>query len=246
MKPRTILFLGANSDIAKAAIDLFAKEGYDLQLALRNPDRFQRKKSDLEIRHSVNVSLHSFDLIKPNLHKDLIQSLDPFPDVVVVAAGYLGSQQIAELSEEESAKILQTNFNGVISVLSHVANIMEERGYGTIVGISSVAGERGRASNYYYGASKAGLTAFLSGLRNRLYKKGIHVITIIPGFVQTKMTEGLKLPPLITAQPGQVAKAIFRAVKKENSGVVYSLKVWKYFMLLIRLIPESLFKKLSL
>ncbi|MCL4128207.1 UNVERIFIED_CONTAM: hypothetical protein GTU68_062310 [Idotea baltica] len=122
---------------------------------------------------------------------------------------------------------------------------MENRKEGTIVGISSVAGERGRASNYLYGSAKAGFTSFLSGLRNRLAGKGVHVLTVKPGFVDTAMTEGLDLPGPLTAQPQQVARAVFKAVgKKKNT--LYTLWMWRYVMLIIRNIPEAIFKKLSL
>jgi short-subunit dehydrogenase len=122
---------------------------------------------------------------------------------------------------------------------------MERRGSGTIIGISSVAGERGRASNYVYGAAKAGFTAFLSGLRNRLAAKGVRVITVKPGFVATRMTEGMKLPPRLTAQPEEVAAAILAATSR-RFDVTYVRPIWWLIMAIIRLIPEPVFKKLKL
>lgn len=246
MNKKTVLLLGANSDIAKETIKIFAEADYYLQLGLRNPSILERFKSDLEIRYQTNISLHKFDVLEVESHQTFIASLDPLPDVVVMAVGYLGDQKRAEKSHDERELNLQTNFNGPVAILSDLANKMEERGHGTIVGISSVAGDRGRASNYLYGSAKAGFTAFLSGLRNRLSKKGINVVTVIPGFVNTKMTEGLDLPPLITAQPEQVAHAIYQSVKKGKSGVLYSLKIWRLIMLVIKSIPEKIFQKLSL
>lgn len=243
---KTLLLLGANSDIAKSTLTPFAKDGYNIQLALRYSDRLKREKDDLVIRHEIEVSLHDFDLLDLDSHAEFMRGLDPLPDVVILAAGVLGDQETAEGDRSERNLILMSNFNGAVSILSEIANAMEKRGSGTIVGISSVAGDRGRASNYYYGAAKAGLTAYLSGLRNRLNKKGITVITINPGFVKTKMTHDLKLPPLITAKPDQVGRAIYKAVRKKRGTVIYTLGVWRYIMLVIKLIPERIFQKLSL
>ncbi|MFK7924061.1 MAG: SDR family NAD(P)-dependent oxidoreductase, partial [Bacteroidia bacterium] len=119
-----------------------------------------------------------------------------------------------------------------------------QRGSGKIIGISSVAGDRGRASNYLYGSAKAGLTAYLSGLRNRLASKGVHVMTVKPGFVRTAMTENMDLPPVITGEPSKVAKDIIRSVRR-GRNVIYTLWMWRYIMLIIRTIPERIFKKLS-
>ncbi|MEP4341571.1 MAG: SDR family NAD(P)-dependent oxidoreductase, partial [Lentilitoribacter sp.] len=126
-----------------------------------------------------------------------------------------------------------------------LANRFEERGSGTIVGISSVAGERGRASNYIYGSAKAGVTAFISGLRNRLAKRGVHVVTVLPGFVATQMTEGMDLPAKLTAEPSDVADAIARAVGGKKD-VIYVIPTWHLIMLIIRNIPESIFKRMNI
>jgi short-subunit dehydrogenase len=126
-----------------------------------------------------------------------------------------------------------------------VANAYEAMKAGMIVGISSVAGERGRQSNYIYGSAKAGFTAYLSGLRNRLFRSGVHVMSVQPGFVNTRMTQHLTLPPLLTAQPEQVADAVFKAVQRKKN-VLFVKWPWKYIMLIIKSIPESIFKKLKL
>jgi decaprenylphospho-beta-D-erythro-pentofuranosid-2-ulose 2-reductase len=123
-----------------------------------------------------------------------------------------------------------------------LANHFERRGSGTLVGISSVAGDRGRASNYVYGSAKAGFTAFLSGLRNRLAKKGVHVVTVKPGFVATRMTAGMNLPKALTAHPDDVARAVYRAFERKND-VIYILPIWWMIMRIICIIPEILFKK---
>ena len=140
---------------------------------------------------------------------------------------------------------MRANFEGPASVLAVLANRFEARGSGTLVGISSVAGDRGRATNYIYGAAKAGFTAYLSGLRNRLAKKGVHVVTVLPGFVATRMTDGLDLPPKLTAEPAEVGEAIALAVEKKRN-VIYVKPIWWLVMAVIRNIPEAVFKGLKL
>ena len=146
---------------------------------------------------------------------------------------------------KESERILATNYIGAVSILNIIANDFEKRKSGVIVGISSVAGDRGRMSNYLYGSAKAGLTAYLSGLRNRLFHSGVHVLTVKPGFVRTKMTEGLPLPVLVTADPEQVAKKIYAAIKRRKN-TIYILPIWLLIMYIIRNIPEAIFKKMKL
>jgi len=143
--------------------------------------------------------------------------------------------------------VLRSNFEGPASLFTVLANRMAARGSGTLLGISSVAGERGRAANYVYGSAKAGFTAFLSGLRNRLArdKTGVHVVTVLPGFVYTQMTQGMDLPAKLTAQPTEVAQAIVNAVEKQRD-VIYVRPVWQAVMLAIRNIPEFQFKKMSI
>ncbi len=131
------------------------------------------------------------------------------PDVAVCVVGLLGEQRENETDLDAAVRVMRTNYEGPATILSVIANLFEARGSGTIVGVSSVAGDRGRATNYVYGSAKAGFTAFLSGLRNRLAKKGVHVVTVKPGFVATRMTEGMKLPPALTATPEAVADQVF-------------------------------------
>ncbi|MDH3262781.1 MAG: SDR family NAD(P)-dependent oxidoreductase, partial [Paracoccaceae bacterium] len=164
------------------------------------------------------------------------------PGIAVSAVGLLGKQEEAERDAEAARQILRSNFEGPALVLAEIANRFEARGSGTIVGISSVAGDRGRATNYVYGSAKAGFTAFLSGLRNRLAKKGVHVLTVLPGFVATKMTEGHDLPPKLTATPQEIAEAVARALDRRRN-VIYVKPVWALVMLIIRNIPEPIFKR---
>ena len=138
------------------------------------------------------------------------------------------------------------NFEGPGLLLGFFAGQMAKRGTGTIVGISSVAGDRGRATNYVYGSAKAGFTAFLSGLRNRLASRGVHVLTVKPGFVRTKMTEGMKLPPPLTAEPEEVARRVYRAAEVKKTDLIYVRPAWRLIMAIIRNIPEARFKRMKL
>jgi short-subunit dehydrogenase len=159
--------------------------------------------------------------------------------------GYLGEQAVAEKDFNEARKIIDTNYTGCVSVLNVIANDFERRKKGFIIGISSTAGDRGRKSNYCYGSAKAAFSTYLSGLRNRLYSSGVRVLTVKPGFVRTMMTEGMRLPPLLTARPDEVAKDIVRAQEKDRD-VLYTKWFWKWIMLVIKALPEAIFKKTNL
>lgn len=241
----TALILGAGSDIAVAIAREFAGQKYDIQLAARNVNSLYPLQQDLQIRHQVKATAFAFDATDFEGHAAFYANLPAKPDVTISVFGYLGEQEKAQTNWQESARIIHTNYTGAVSILNIVAEDYAAKGAGTIVGISSVAGERGRQSNYIYGSAKAGFTAYLSGLRNRLFHKGVHVLSVQPGFVNTRMTEHLKLPPLLTAQPQQVAKDVFKAVKGRKN-TLYTKWHWKYIMLIIKSIPEGIFKKLKL
>ncbi len=240
-----VLILGATSDIAIALAHKFGASGADLQLAARNPDSLQILKKDLEIRYQVDVKVCSFDATRFDTHQDFYQSLEVKPDIVICVFGYLGDQSVAANDWQESKRIIDTNYTGAVSILNIVANDFEQKQRGVIIGISSVAGERGRQSNYVYGSAKAGFSAYLSGLRNRLAGSNVHVITVKPGFVDTSMTAGLDLPKMLTAQPAQVASSVFSAIKKKKN-VLYVLAIWRLIMFIIKMIPEGIFKKMKL
>lgn len=240
-----VLILGATSDMAVAIARQLATSGYSITLAGRNAERLSAIESDIRIRHKATVSSVYFDALDFNSHQAFYDSLSERPDIVVCVFGLLGDQAEGEKDWSHSLEILTTNYTGAVSILNIVANDFERRKKGVIAGISSVAGERGRQSNYLYGSAKAGFTAYLSGLRNRLYPHGVHVLTVKPGFVKTKMIEGLKTPGPLTASPKKVAEKISNAIlKKKNT--IYVLPVWGLIMMVIRNIPESIFKKLKL
>jgi decaprenylphospho-beta-D-erythro-pentofuranosid-2-ulose 2-reductase len=243
---KTMLLLGGTSDIGRAIAAEYAAKGWNIVLTVRDSDAGERNAADLRVRHKANVRVLKFDLLRPEDRDSLLRSLDTMPDTVVSALGMLGDQARAETDPSHAREILMANFEGPALLLGFFAGQMAARGRGTIVGISSVAGDRGRATNYVYGSAKAGFTAFLSGLRNRLAAKGVHVLTVKPGFVRTKMTEGMKLPPALTAEPQEVARRIYRAAEVKKADLIYVRPVWRLVMTIICAIPESRFKKMKI
>ena len=240
-----VLIVGGRSDIGLALAHRFAAAGHPVQLAARNAAALAADKSDLEVRHGVTVTLHELDILTTSSFEAFVDGLPALPTVAICVVGLLGEQTVSETDADAAALTMRSNFEGPALLTGLLANRFEQRGSGTIVGISSVAGERGRKSNYVYGSAKAGYTAFLSGLRNRLAKKGVHVVTVLPGFVATRMTEGMDLPKRLTASPAEVAEGIYKAVGK-GRDVVYVKPVWWVVMSIIRAIPERVFKGLSI
>lgn len=245
MTVNSVLILGARSDMANALAHKFASEGCSIQLAARNVQSLQSDKADIELRYKGSVSLHEFDVLDTLQYDTFISSLPILPDTVICAVGYMGDQSTNETQTESIAHVIRTNYEGPAAIFSLLALQFEARGHGTLVGICSVAGLRGRASNYIYGSAKAGFIAFLSGLRNRLFKKGVHVVTVLPGFVATRMTQDMDLPAKLTAQPNEVADAIWTSViKKKNT--VYVRRIWWPIMFVISSLPEFIFKRTNL
>lgn len=240
-----VLIIGAKSDIALALAHEYARHGYDLYLAARNHTELANDVRDMQIRYKTKITTVEFDVTDLSTHRAFYEQLSPAPSGVISVVGYLGDQKKAETDFQEAHKIITTNFSGCVSILNIVANDMEQKKRGFIIGISSVAGDRGRQSNYFYGSAKAAFSAYLSGLRNRLTKSGVTVLTVKPGFVNTKMTHGMNLPPKLTAEPQEVAHDIFQAQQKSRS-VIYTKWYWRFIMLIIRHIPEAIFKKMTL
>lgn len=240
-----VLILGGRSDIGLACARAFAGRGHPVQLAARNALELAPAITDIGLRHGHAASAHEFDVLETAGHAAFLDALPAEPGIVVCAIGAMGAQERSETDFDAAALVLRSNFEGPAAILGLVANRMEARGRGVIVGISSVAGDRGRATNYVYGAAKAGFTAFLSGLRNRLAATGVHVVTVKPGFVNTRMTAGMDLPAKLTAEPAEVAEAICRAVERRRN-LIYVRPVWWAVMMVIRAIPEPVFKRLKL
>jgi decaprenylphospho-beta-D-erythro-pentofuranosid-2-ulose 2-reductase len=240
-----VLILGATSDMALAIARQLAIEGYSITLAARNIERLSVIEGDIRVRHKAMVNSVFFDALDFEGHEQFYNSLLEKPDIVICVFGLLGDQKQAQDNWRHCHDVISSNYTGAVSILNVIANDFERRKKGVIVGISSVAGERGRQSNYLYGSAKAGFTAYLSGLRNRLYRHGVHVMTVKPGFVKTKMIENIQTPGPLTASPKQVAKKISSAIRKKTN-TIYVLSIWSVIMLIIRMIPENIFKRLKL
>lgn len=243
-----ILIIGATSAIAEATARMFAQRGARLYLLARNQDRLSSLAEDLKIRGAASVAWRRFDV-----HEDGGAQADAIAaafaslgtvDAALIAHGTLPDQQRCERAPEVMLAALHTNAISTILLLTHLANKLERQQSGTIAVITSVAGERGRQSNYVYGAAKAMVSTFLQGLRNRLYRSGVTVIDLKPGLVDTPMTAGFK-KGLLWAQPETIAAGIVRALDTGKS-VAYLPRFWKYVILIIRSIPERIFKRLEL
>ncbi len=240
-----VLIIGAKSDIAKATAREYAKNGHDLYLAARSINELEEFANDITVRTQKIVKLVELDILDYESHQTFYDQLKEKPLGVISAVGYLGNQEKAQSDFSETNKIIDTNYTGVVSLFNIIADDFEKRRSGFMVGISSVAGDRGRKSNYIYGSAKAALTAYLSGLRNRLYDAQVHVLTVKPGFVATKMTEDMDLPEKLTAQPEEVADDIYMSQQK-GKNVLYTKWIWRWVMSIIKAIPEWKFKGMSI
>jgi decaprenylphospho-beta-D-erythro-pentofuranosid-2-ulose 2-reductase len=238
-----VVILGARSDIGRALARRYAETGAEVILAARRAPDLEADCADLRVRYSATVRVVEFD-VNGNDPDAFFRQLAGPPGTVVLVVGLLGDQGRSAADDALATEVMETNYTGPARHLLAAARAMMAHG-GCIIGISSVAGDRGRASNFIYGSAKAGLTAFLSGLRNDLAKKNIHVMTVKPGFVNTAMTAGMKLPPALTAEPDEVAAAIVKA-HQHGRDVIYVRPVWWLIMMVIRSIPERMFKRLSL
>ena len=245
--PKKILVLGATSGIAEATCRIWASEGHSLFLVARNPEKLAAVAADLRVRGASYVDTAVADLDDTDQHPALlahaINSLTGM-DIAYLTHGILGDQTEAEQDFNAAAQILHTNFMAPVSLLTWLANFCVQRHAGTLAVISSVAGDRGRKSNYLYGSSKAGLSAFLQGLRNRVDREGVTVLTIKPGPVKTAMTAAMPKSDKF-ADPDQVAKSIAAAIDKRRD-TLYVPFIWQPIMCIIRHIPERIFKKLNL
>lgn len=244
---KKILIIGATSAIAEAAARIWAAQGHGLYLLGRNEERLATLAADLHIRGATMARYGVLDVNQFDRHAAAIEAaataLDGL-DTVLIAHGTLGDQQACERDFAATLCELNTNAISVISLLTLLANRFEAQRHGTLAVISSVAGDRGRQSNYVYGTAKGALTIFLQGLRNRLHGAGVAVLTIKPGFVDTPMTAHIKQGPL-WAKPEAVAAAIVTAIDKQRD-VLYTPWFWLGIMTVIRLVPERIFKKLKL
>ena len=247
LEMKKILIIGATSRIARETAKLFASDGVSLYLLARDQKKLCVLSEDLKVRGAAQIFHRTFEATDFRqcevILSDAIQSLGGL-DAVLIAHGMLPDQKSCEGSYEETEKALRINFLSVVSFLTFLANFMDRQGHGCIAVISSVAGDRGRQSNYIYGAAKGALSIFLQGLRNRLAIKGVAVVTIKPGFVDTPMTSHLK-QGFLYARAEHVAADIHNAMKR-GKNVVYTPWYWRFIMAAILAIPECIFKKMHL
>ena len=244
---RRVLVLGATSSIARAIADRLCSCGDSVFLAARSSAELERIAQDLSIRYGKSVGTDTFEATDFEGHLDLVGRARKEMgglDGVVCALGMLGEQPEDSWNAARARTLVDVNLTAALSLISLAVDVMTPGPAAFIVGLSSVAGERGRQSNYVYGAAKGGFSIFLDGLRNRLEKKGIRVYTAKLGFVDTAMTYG-KEGMFLVAQPEQIARHLVRMLGR-SSGAYYLPPFWRWIMLVIRLIPEPIFKRLSL
>ena len=244
---KKILIIGATSAIAEATARIWAQRGDELFLVARNEERLSLMTKDLKVRGAPEVHGYCMDANNFDQHSSMLDKAFGVLgaiDIVLIAHGTLSNQKECEQSIDLTMQEIKTNALSAIALMTHLANRFEKQGAGTIAVISSVAGDRGRASNYVYGSAKAMVTAFTSGLRQRLYKSGVSVVTIKPGFVDTPMTVNFK-KGLLWAKPDDVASKIARAIDKRKDEV-YVPMFWWGLMIVIKAIPCNLFKKMKI
>jgi len=241
-----MIVLGSTSEVAQAFVEKALQEGEKFEriyLFTSNKETTERFARHIDVKF-----LQQSEIIELDLTKEInYQNFESINSVLLFCAiGYLGEGTEEGLYDNKNTqRIIDINYSKLVPVINYFAQKFESRRSGTIIGLSSVAGDRGRQSNFIYGSAKAAFTAYLSGLRNYLFDKKVHVLTVKPGFMATKMTEGLPLNPKLTATPKQAAECIYKAFKKQKN-VVYVLPIWGVIMLIIRNIPEFIFKKLKL
>jgi decaprenylphospho-beta-D-erythro-pentofuranosid-2-ulose 2-reductase len=246
---QSVLVLGGTSDIALATVRLLVADRARLVvLAARDPAKLSETSDELRDAGAETVEAVAFDAQETSAHAELIDAVFDRPDdidLAVVAFGVLGDQEELLADPGAAADTVNVNFTGATSALLAVADRMRRQGHGTIVVLSSVAGERARRSNFIYGSAKAGLDAFAQGLADELHPSGVEVIVVRPGMVRTKMTEGMKEAPF-TVTPERVAEDIVAAVRRGGSQTVWSPPVLRYVMAVLRLVPRPLFRRLDL
>ncbi|HEY0974509.1 MAG TPA: SDR family oxidoreductase [Solimonas sp.] len=244
--PASVLIVGAASAIAEAVARRFAADGARLFLVGRNPQRLEVIAADLRVRGAASVTVHALDANDFDAHEAMLAAAERALgglDQVLIAHGTLPDQALCERDPQALQQALDSNGVSVVQLCNRIATRLQAQRRGTLAVISSVAGDRGRASNYVYGAAKAMVSAYTSGLRARLYADGVRVLTIKPGFVDTPMTQAFRKGPL-WASAATVGTRIHRAMRR-GEAVVYTPGFWFWIMLVIRTIPEFVFKRLG-
>lgn len=248
MSIKNLLIVGATSSIAYETAKIFAEKQTSLFLAGRNTSKLKSVADDLEVRGAEKVITFDLDINLLNQHEKMLEEAQKVLsqiDAVLVAHGAFHAPEKCEKDVQLAIDEFSTNATSTISLLILLAQYFEKRETGTIAVISSVAGDRGRQSNYLYGSAKAAVSTFMQGLRNRLSKAGVQVLTIKPGLVDTPLTAGMP-KNFLYSSPEKIARGIFNSMNNNKKNVVYLPWFWKPVMMLIKLIPEPIFKRMSL
>ena len=241
-----MIILGSTSQVAQAIVEKALTAGEEfpkIYLVTSSRETTERFAQHIDVKFLQPSEIIELDLTQ-EINYSVFENIDS--DLLFCATGYLGlGTEDGLYDDKNTEKIIDINYAKLVPVINYFAKKMESKRSGNIIALSSVAGDRGRQSNFIYGSAKAAFTAYLSGLRNYLFSKKVHVMTVKPGFMETKMTEGLPLNPKLTATPKQAAECIYKAYKKQKN-IVYVLPIWRLIMLIIIHIPEFIFKKLKL
>lgn len=245
---KRVLIIGATSAIATACARLWAKDGAEFFLVGRNEEKLEQVSNDLKVHGAAASTIHVLDATDIKAHPAMMEKCVTTLrqiDIALIAHGTLPDQKSCEKDVQLALSELANNATSVIALLTLLGNQLELQRHGALAVISSVAGDRGRPSNYLYGSAKAAVSTFCEGLRARLFKVGVSLTTIKPGFVDTPMTHGLNLPPLLTAQPEKIARSIVKAIKNKTNNL-YTPIFWAPIMLIIKYLPNFIFKRINL
>lgn len=245
---KRVLIIGATSAIASACARIWAEAGSQLFLVGRNAEKLKQCAADLTARGATAVNLYCMDATDFAAHGAMLESCTSTMrqiDIALIAHGTLPDQKACEQDVDIALAELANNSTSVIALLTHLANKFESQRCGTLAVISSVAGDRGRPSNYLYGTAKAAVTTFCEGLRARMFKVGVHVITIKPGFVDTPMTRGMALPTILLVKPERVANLIVDGIECKKN-IIYVPGFWRFILLVIKCLPTVVFKRINI
>jgi short-subunit dehydrogenase len=244
---KRVVIIGATSGIAEAAARIWAARGARFALVARNPEKLSAVAADLKARGAASADAIVADCAEVDASATLERIVEALGgiDIILLAYALQGDQQACERDPGATAEALRTNFTSAAAWCLGTASILEAQGYGALLVIGSVAGDRGRASNYIYGATKAGLGVLVQGIAHRLAKSGARAVLIKPGFVDTPMTEGIPNKGLLWAKPEAVGQVIARAVE-EGGPIVYAPSFWRGIMTVVRFLPNVIFSRLNL
>jgi len=243
----SVLILGATSRVAMRTAACYAESGHALFLAGPDAAEAERVAADLRVRHGVVARSGLFDATDFDSHPGFVDEVEEAVgpvEVALVAFGAMGDQDASEEDFDRARQVIEINYTGAASICEAVARGMAERGSGSIIGISSVAGDRGRRSNYFYGSAKGAFRLYLQGLRSRMHEHGVHVMTVRLGWIDTRMTFGIE-SAIPIASPEQAGRALYRAQQRGVDTLVYPA-FWGGIMGVIRALPEGLFKRMSM